>query len=148
MKTIFQVTIESDLTVSSKQIEDAIRDLDLTKSNIKGITVDLKETVYSVSKKTLTLPEIIDLANKRGERAVEAFFAQHGEPLYCGRAYLYTTKPKPRTRTGKRIVDQTFYPTGRAARTQSLDMQEAWTKAAMEVFDAHGVEVQEKSWVD
>lgn len=148
MKTILQVEIISQRTVTPDSIHKIIRLSDVHGDNINGIVVTLKETVITLPPRKLTLSEVAALANKAGEEAVEEFFLKHGEPMYCGRAYLYTMKPKPRTRTGKMMIDQTFYPTGRAARTQSLDMQECWTAAATKVFEEHGISIGEKSWVD
>jgi len=97
---------------------------------------------------TLPLEQIVIQAQYAGNIAVETFLLTHREPMYCGSAYLYSVKPKPRTRTNKVVVDQKYWPTGFCARSQSLDLHEIWCDAAEKVFKANGIEVRRKSWVD
>lgn len=150
MKTIFQVEITSDLTVSPKEIVSAIRDLDLSSSNIKGIKVDIKESIITLAPRPMTFDDVLILAQKAGEIAVEEYLSKYPEPMYCGTAYLYRRVALPlKSRQRKVRYDKDkIKPTGFAGRTQSLDLQELWCNKAREVFNAHGIEVLETSWVD
>ena len=79
--------------------------------------------------------------------AVQAFLAEHGEPMYCGFAWV-KIPAKASTKLGKALMDIGFtkdYYGGLTlwdpsnSRSQSMDLKEAGSRAYADVFVSHGI---------
>lgn len=79
--------------------------------------------------------------------AAQAFLAEHGEPLYCGFAWV-KIPAKASTKLGKALMEIGFeksYNGGLTlydpsnSRTQSMDIKETGSRAYADVFVKHGI---------
>lgn len=95
----------------------------------------------------MTNLELHNLAKQNANQAIEAFINKHGEPMYCGHAYVRISGRSGFYRELKKqgltsrdcyrgmMIDDVF-----DIRTQSLDVQEAGVQAYANTLKEHGVD--------
>ena len=97
-----------------------------------------------------TVEDIIAIkaeALEAGRQAAQAYIAKHGEPFYCGFAWVNIYGIKGNTKLGRRMkqagIEKDYsgaYSIWNPSQhgTQSMDVKEAGAQASAEVFNRYG----------
>ena len=100
--------------------------------------------------------QLIDLALNAARQAEAEFRAKHGEPMYCGFAWVNIkpgTSKIARTLKQRGLAHKSYYggvdvwnPGG--SNTQSMDIKEEGARAFADVLTAHGIKATAMSRAD
>lgn len=93
--------------------------------------------------------DLINQARQAAQSAEQAFFAKHGEPFYCGFAWIEVFVTRTNSQEAKALLDAGFKKSYKprcltlwdlgGMPTQSMDIKEAGARAAADILSRAGL---------
>lgn len=116
-------------------------------------------TSINETEKVMDIKKIVDEAKAAAKKASEDFIASHGEPFFCGFAWVEVKVSRTNSKEAKELIDAGFEksimtpktlemwnPSG--SNTQSMDVKEVGAAAFARVLSSYGLKAYVRSRAD